>query len=84
LETYAYDTSNKRIAKQKTDGTQEFYFCGVDGKKFGTYIVTNSTSGNPGMLVLGATSTNVYIGAKLITTKTPSIGLTSGRKTKTG
>src|SRR5206468_197951 len=45
-EYYGYAPDNKRIWKQKPNGTVELYYYGISGQKLGTYNVTTSLYAN--------------------------------------
>ncbi len=65
LERYEYAPDGKRIWKRMPNGTEEFYFYGIAGRKLGTYRAATGPNGY-GIFVL---DTNLYFGSKLLRSK---------------
>ena len=66
-EYYGYAPGNKRIWKQKPNGSVELYFYGISGQKMGTYNVTTTLFANT--LSILAVDVNVYFGSKVIVSR---------------
>jgi RHS repeat-associated protein len=66
-EYYGYAPDNKRIWKQKANGSVELYYYGISGQKMGTYNVTTTVVANT--LSILAVDVNVYFGSKVIVSR---------------
>jgi hypothetical protein len=66
-EYYGYAPDNRRIWKQRPNGTVELYYYGIGGQKLGTYNVSTTAVANTlsAMLV----DVNVYFGSKTIVSR---------------
>jgi RHS repeat-associated protein len=68
-EYYGYAPDNKRIYRLKTNGQEEWTFCGAQGEKLGVYSLSGGTASRFGLYANGPNSSlrfNVWFAGRLI------------------
>ena len=68
-ESYAYDTSGRRLWKRMPNGTEEIYFYGASGQKLGTY----RTSSYQGAGFMTVVDLNLSFGSRLLVSRSVSV-----------
>jgi RHS repeat-associated protein len=81
-EYYGYAPDNKRIWKQKPNGSVELYFHGISGQKLGTYNVSGTVIQNTLTISLG--DVNVYFGSKVIVSRSGPVSRDRLGSSRTG